>query len=191
MKKTNKRGYLVIALVVLLLALAIGYAAFSSSLTVNGTATGTGTWKVTFDSVAMSDAKHGTATKTDDNTITVNATLAYPGDGCTVTANIKNGGTIPAKLTAYTVTGLDTYEAGNTTNGTAYANDDIIVIVPKLTVNTEKVAAGETCPVTFAIQWRTTSAKTTGVSATFHIAFTYEQDTTAATVDAAHGTHTN
>ena len=60
MKKTRKNS-IVIALIVLLLALAVGYAAFSSELTIEGTANALGTWDVKFESVALKDSEGQTA----------------------------------------------------------------------------------------------------------------------------------
>lgn len=183
--KKSKKNYILIALVVLLLALAIGYAAFSANLNINGTANASGQWDVKFISATVNTPEHGTATITttdkDSDTITVAVDLAYPGDGCTVTANIKNGGSVPAKLTEFKLTD-DT--------GAEYANPDIDIIIPSLkTDGTEVIAAGETCPVTFGIKWNTESEKTEA-TAKFKISFTYEQDTTEVDVQADHGTHT-
>ena len=42
--KNKKRNYVIVVLVVLLLALAVGYAAFSDTLTISGTANAKGTF---------------------------------------------------------------------------------------------------------------------------------------------------
>ena len=68
--KKSKKNSAIIVLIVLLLAIAIGYAAFSSTLTINGTATGTGSWDVKFTDTALlqadgtspADSKYGSAT---------------------------------------------------------------------------------------------------------------------------------
>lgn len=181
--KKSKRNYLLVVLVVLLLALAVGYAAFSANLTINGTATASGTWDVRFVDSTVDTATHGTATvaKTtaEGDTLNVDVTLSFPGDACTVTANIKNNGTIPAKLTGFTLKD----DLGNT-----YSNTDIDVIVPTIaTDGSEVIEAGETCPVTFAIKWKTTSTAT-NVTAKFKINFTYEQPSEV-TVQEQHGSH--
>ena len=88
--KKSKKNYVLIVLVALLLALAVGYAAFSQAMTISGTATGSTTWEVKFVSATINEAGHGDAPAVTDDSITVNPVLAYPGDGCTVTANIKN-----------------------------------------------------------------------------------------------------
>ena len=46
--KKQKRNYLLVALIVILLAIAVGYAAFSANITISGTATASGTWDVKF-----------------------------------------------------------------------------------------------------------------------------------------------
>lgn len=180
--KKSKKNYAIIALVVVLLALAIGYAAFSANLTIDGTATG-GKWDVKFTKAEMNDTTHGTATFTDD-TVTVNATLGFPGDGCTVTATITNNGGVPAKLTAFKLYAED---------GTSeYSNTDIEVSIPTIaTDGSEKLAAGESCPVTIAIKWKDTSTIKTGVSAKFKVKFTYAQDGASVTVNPDHGVHTS
>lgn len=181
--KKSKKSYILIVLVVLLLALAIGYAAFSANLTINGTATASGTWDVQFITSTVDTAEHGTATvaKTtvDGDTLNVNVTLTFPGDACTVTANIKNSGSIPAKLTGFTLTD---------DQGGTYSNSDIDIIVPTIaTDGSEVIDAGETCPVTFAIKWKTSSTAT-NVTAKFKINFTYEQPSEV-NVQEQHGTH--
>lgn len=183
--KKSKKNYILIALVVLLLALAIGYAAFSANLNINGTANASGQWDVKFVSATVNTEEHGTAkittTDKESDTINVEVDLAYPGDACTVTANIKNGGNVPAKLTKFELTD-DT--------GAKYENPDIDVIIPTIaTDGSEVIAAGETCPVTFGIKWNTDSEETEA-TAKFKISFTYEQDTTEVDVQADHGAHT-
>ncbi len=183
--KKSKRNYLIIVLLVVLLALSVGYAAFSANLTINGTATATGTWDIQFASAKINDDDHGDqpqiiTTTTTNDTIKVDAKLSYPGDGCTVTANIKNNGTVPAKLTGFVLTD----DKGNT-----YSNADILVTLPTITTDgTEIIKAGATCPVTFTIKWDTDS-EATSANASFKISFTYEQATEEFTTQPSHGTH--
>ena len=179
--KKSRKNYTFGVLVALLLVVAVGYAAFSSDLVIEGTAKGTGNWDVKFIGVEMSDTNHGTATvNADGDVVTVNAQLGFPGDGCTVTANIKNGGSIPAKLTAFTLTDK---------SGATYSNENVEVTIPTIAADgSEVIAAGATCPVTFAIKWKTASEAAT-VDADFKISFTYEQSTTEVNVAPSHGTH--
>ena len=186
--KKRKKNFLLIALVIILVAIAVGYAAFSSTLTISGTATASGTWDIHFASGSVSKKTDGTEYGTaivdpkDNKTLNVNVELTYPGDGCEVTANIKNNGTIPAKLTGFKLTD---------NNGDTFSNDDIKIATPDMdTSGSEIIEAGKTCPFTFTIKWDKDSQKTEEITANFKITFTYEQATDEKVVNTNHGTHT-
>ena len=183
--KKQKRNFLLVALIVILLAIAVGYAAFSANITISGTATASGTWDVKFLSASVDTSSHGTANVTGNknDTLSVSVTLGYPGDGCTVTANIQNAGTVPAKLTGFTLTD---------DQGKEFSNSEIEITTPTITTDgSEVIAAGGTCPVTFGIKWKKDSTTTTTTTtAKFKINFTYEQATNEVTVTPTHGVHT-
>src|SRR5574344_2014873 len=181
MKKTmNQKGrkYLIIVLIVLLLALAVGYAAFSDTLHITGTANANGTFDMQFFSATV-DSKVGvnadgtTATiSADKNTLTVAVKdLAYPGAGAQFTTVIKNAGSIPAKINKVTATGIT-----GSTNIKIKGLDAITVAHPT-------IAAGKTCTLTFTVEWDANS--TTELTAeekagiTFNLDIEYTQDTSA------------
>ena len=183
MKKKQKRNYVIIALLIILLALAIGYAAFSQTLTISGTATGTGTWNVHFtEEATISPSGHSVkGPQVTNDTITVDdLTLGYPGDGCTLTVNIKNEGSLAAKLTSLEILDSD--------GMTPFSNSDITITAPS--IEGETLAAGETCPVTIAIAWNEDSTATSA-TAGFKVKFTYDQSNEAVTVTPDHGSHTS
>ena len=112
----KERGAKVIAIVALLIAvvgLTVGYAAYSSTLTINGTATvDPASWKVNFgyktgDSLTGKTtgyATENTAPKLADTTISgFDVTLKAPGDSVTYNFLIKNSGTLNAKLANFTM----------------------------------------------------------------------------------------
>ena len=169
MKKTNKKNHVIVVLIVLLLALALGYAAFSTTLNISGTAN-TGSWDVHFkqngrflqaDGSTVDNTHNGSAT-VDGNTMTVTVDLAYPGDGVLLEAIVENTGTIPAKLTNFTITNtnseLEVTQAagGPTKNETLAAN-------------------GGTCTATFLIKWKQDSTAANLGPQTFTIKYDYEQ----------------
>jgi len=173
MKKTNKRNSLIIVLIVLLLALAVGYAAFSSTLTVTGSATGSITWDVHFKEGAAKllqadgsteDTTHGGAISLNEagDALTVSGlTFAYPGDGVLLKVVVENSGTIPAKLSGFTITGTDDdFEVTQAAGGP--------------TVN-ETIAADGTCTATFLVKWKTNSTATTLGTKSFTITYNYDQ----------------
>lgn len=178
MKKTKRNNVLII-LVVLLLALAVGYAAFQQVLTISGTASAAGDWEVKFVDPTTITSGHGTAQILADDTIDVDATLGFPGDACEVTAHITNTGKIPATLTSLQLLKED--------GVTEFSDDDITITIPQ--IEGEDLVAGETCEFTFTIAWdadSTVESKDVG----FQVKFTYDQDTTAPSVNVNHPEHT-
>ena len=174
MKKTKKNGAIIV-LIVLLLALAVGYAAFSSTLTINGTATGTGSWDVKFtdaglykaDGTTPADSKYGSATigKTtvDGDTITATVNLAYPGDGVLLKAVVTNNGKTEAKLKNFTITN-NSADLEVTKADDGPANDEVLA------------ANGGTCTATFLVKWKTDSTATKLDATSFTITYNYSQN---------------
>ncbi len=175
----NKSKVLVVALIVAVLALAIAYASFNGVLKVSGKADASGNFEVIFTNGVVSSSDHGTAiVQSADNTkMTANIKLSYPGDGCYVTATVKNNGTVPAKLT-----GFHLYNKGSTT---AFSNNDIEVLVPDLnTSGNDVLQPGESTTITFTVKWKKDS-KATSATAEFDIELDYEQSTTEFTGSAS------
>ena len=171
MKKTSKK-IMIIALVVLLLALAIGYAAFSDTLKISGTANANGTFNLEFTaaSIAQNDSFNysgSSATFNDPNNLVVKiADLAYPGAGTTVTATITNKGTISANLKEVKIN--------------QPSNAAIIVEYPAELKPNHKIAPGKTCTITFVVKWDSTSEVLASQikEVTFGAELIYEQNTT-------------
>lgn len=181
MKKSNKKNYIAIVLIVLLLALAVGYAAFSSQLKITGTATAkAGTWDVKFTTAnATASIVDGTAANsavvTNDQTVTVTVNLATPGDGSNITATITNNGTVDAKLTGFNASSANLTKVSDT----VYQTDAIKLTLPTVTSNgTDVIAAGSSKTFTFSVEWDSSVNEATvgtGQTASFDITFTYEQ----------------
>ena len=170
--KNKKRNYVIVVLVVLLLALAVGYAAFSDTLNITGTANAKGTFNMEFTSATINtdsakgiNAAGSSATISDDkNTVTVVVKdLAYPGAGTNVTVVAKNAGTVPAKLNGLSFTGLD--------------DTDIKVTFPEGLVANEVVQPGGTCTITFSVKWDKESKLTTEKTIEFTAKLDYVQET--------------
>ena len=112
----KERGAKVIAIVALLIAvvgLTVGYAAYSSTLTINGTANvDPASWKVNFGyktgnsltGTINGHATENTAPTLADTTISgFDVTLKAPGDSVTYNFLIKNSGTLNARLANFTM----------------------------------------------------------------------------------------
>lgn len=112
----KKQSIAIIGVIAFVLAVAVGYALFSETLTVTGTASAQGTFDVEFTSVGQPtcsgfsstcDAQTLTNIPEDKNslTITVNK-LEYPGAYVEIPVTVTNKGTIPAILESIEETGL-------------------------------------------------------------------------------------
>ncbi len=116
----KKQNIIIIGLIAVILTMAVGYALFSETININGTATAEGTFDVEFTSVGTPtcigftgtcDAATLTSISTDKNTlnITVNK-LEFPGAYVEIPVTVTSKGTIPARLKSITETGLITDE---------------------------------------------------------------------------------
>ena len=109
MKKKQKSKKILVIAIALLLLISVGYAALSTTLTINGTANIAATsWKVYFTNLnvttgSVSGANVTTAPSipsgsTSTTALTYTVTLEKPGDFYEFTVDVKNGGTINAKI---------------------------------------------------------------------------------------------
>ena len=112
----DKRNYLIIALCAILVVMGVGYAAFSSLLTINGTANISNSWCVGFDNTktdtmeptkGVSTGENPTGTMTYSGTAcgstlqpnsSLNAHFYQPGDQITYTLTIKNKSSVTADI---------------------------------------------------------------------------------------------
>lgn len=168
--KNKKRNYVVIALIVLLLALAIGYAAFSDTLTISGSANANGKFDMIFESATIDeDTAIGidvegseTALYSNGNELYVKVKdLAYPGAGTNITAVVKNEGTAPAILNDMEFTGCD--------------DDDIEITFPQGLNSKEVIQPGATTTITFSVKWSTASVEPLEKSVQFTAKLNYTQ----------------
>ena len=109
MKRKQKSKKIMAVAIALLLLISIGYAAISTTLTINGTANIAATsWNVHFNNVNVTTGSvtgtnvttapavpNGSTTTTS---LTYNVTLEKPGDFYEFTVDVVNGGTIDAKI---------------------------------------------------------------------------------------------
>lgn len=174
-KKTSKNT-LIILLIVLLLALSVGYAAFSDTLHITGTANiKAGKFDLEFTSATVDKAEGCDAAGTtavissDKNTLTVTVKdLAYPGAGAQFTTVIKNVGTLPAKITKITPTNI-------TGSGNIKISGLEVIDTSHPTIE-----PNGTCTVTFYVQFDPNYSNTTinDESVSFNLDIEYGQDVT-------------
>ena len=139
--KTDKRNYIIIGLCMILVIMGVGYAAFSSLLTINGTANISNSWCVGFDNTKQNTytAKVGiTGGTAPTGSITfsgstcetkyqpdasLTATFHQPGDQIEYTLTIKNKSTVPVAIKSIQV------ENNDVTTDTTIKKENIEFIV--------------------------------------------------------------
>ncbi|MBO5141574.1 MAG: hypothetical protein J6C46_01010 [Clostridia bacterium] len=171
-KKGNKK-YLLAVLVLFILALAAGYAAFSDTLIITGTANASGKFDMEFTKCTVTGAVgvDATATKgeisTDKDTLTVTVKdLAYPGAGAQFDVVVTNVGTVPAKV--------------NDVRPVDFTSENIIIEgLEAIGEHTGTIAPGGTCEFSFTVEWDPTKDEAVdNETVTFGIEVDYTQDTT-------------
>lgn len=154
MKSQNNKhtGYMVAILLLLVVGVGIGYAALTTTLSINGTSgIGKVTWDVHFENVAITS---GSATATrpaavDSNTTTVTyeVPLATPGQFYEFTVNVKNAGTLPAKLSA------DPILSGVSTDQDVYINYTVTYSDGSAIKANDTLAAGSTKTIKVRVEY--------------------------------------
>lgn len=99
----KEKGILVAMLCTVVIVMAVAFAAFSSNLKVNGTASIDSTWNVAFDA-DNSSCSDGSSIAVSGTTATLAVSLETPGDEVTCTIGVKNTGSLDAKLASITST---------------------------------------------------------------------------------------
>ncbi len=167
----KERGFRIIAVIALMVAvvgLTIGYAAYSSTLKITGTAkVDPAVWNVKFaysnaSDTALTGTKTGSAhigteaTLTDTQVSGFDVTLKAPGDSVTYNFLVANTGTLNAELSTFTMGSLSCAPA----NGSSATQAEATAVCNELTYSLTGVTAnsvlkeGTTSPVTLTLSWK-------------------------------------
>jgi len=116
----KKLGFIILAVVLTLGIIGVGYAAWTQTLTVNGNAKA-GTFDTQFTAVSTSGDANGVAAVNIDNSDStghsfgIDITNGYPNLTTDVTFSIKDPGTVPAKISgAFNITNATDVTVTNT-----------------------------------------------------------------------------
>ncbi len=129
MTERKKRNVIIISLCGVLLLMVVGYAAFNTLLTINGTTSITSNWDIKITSIKQ-NTKEGDATDegpqvVDDLSATFKVNLVSPGDYITYDVTIENNGNIDAELNKIILPQLNNEAVLITTTGLA-AGDELL-----------------------------------------------------------------
>lgn len=171
----EKKNLVMITLCVAIGIMAIAYAAFSTTLTVDGTISAEGTFEVVFteDTITCAptvtkdanNAPSGTVTKTSDatTTATLNVSLQTPGDKVTCVIPLENTGNLNARLD------------GDVTISNSLNSSSTPIAVSATATN--KLAPEATGEITVVVEYNWASeTQPTTTNATFTVTANYEQD---------------
>lgn len=106
--RKNKKNAILLILLLLVVGMAVGYAALSQALVINGTANITTEWKIMITDIKegkMSGAESKTSPSYTSTTATFDVNLLYPGATAQYVITVANQGSLNAKLTS--VDGID------------------------------------------------------------------------------------
>ena len=166
MSRLSNQNKVIVGVLSLFLILIVGYAIFSESINVGGTASASGEFNIIFNSVGtIKEAGSSGATAEisgNKKSLTVNVPkLEYPSAYVEVPVVIKNMGSVTAKIIGIETVGLDTTDIKVTYSGIG---------------QDERMAPNEERNMKIKVTWD--SASTTIVdSLTFSISINYEQAT--------------
>ena len=160
MKERDGRNIAIAVLCVAIVAMGVGYALLSSTLTINGSATvAAAKWDVHFVTTPEPTPTLENITGADTtiavtaNEVDVTANFTQPGQSVTYTVDIENGGTLEAKIASmvFSVNGTQV----TATNGKAVDAAGIEYSVTGIAVN-DTLAAGATDTATIKIDYPST-----------------------------------
>lgn len=196
--ESKHKNALIGALLAVVFVMAVGYAAFATTLTINGTAEISSTWDVHFDptvktatpskTVATGQEPSGTIELSSDNlTATLTADLKQPGDQVVYTLQPKNFGSITAKTTgavAY-VTSSNVSTSAAQTAANAETGSDLMnggskqvgnIIYSLSFTPKASIAANESDnQITVTVQFDPTAETTEHEYAAIHVTIPYTQ----------------
>ncbi len=101
----KKKNMIIIGVIALILAVSVGYALFSSTLNINGTASAKGDFNLTYAceiDESSSNEDLASCQVEEGNKVTMESTLSKPNDAVIFHVTVTNNGTIPAVLRGVT-----------------------------------------------------------------------------------------
>ena len=171
----KKQSIAIVGVIALVLAVAVGYALFSETITINGTATASGSFNIDFTEVGDIVSEGYTNVEgnevativNDGNELTISVkNLDYPGAYVEIPVTITNNGTISAVLESINQVGLD---------GTGDdANSPIRVTYSGIAASETPIAAGATQDMVVRVEWLEDNNATVA-DADFTISLNYKQ----------------
>lgn len=167
----KKQNVVIIGVIAFVIAVVVGYALFSETIRISGTATAKGDFDVEFTSVGTPTcdgySKECTAANlatisSDKNTLNVTVkNLTYPGAYVKIPVTITNKGSIAAVLESIDETGLTT-------------DDNVKISYTGVAASANEIASNETQNMEITVTWDSNSEQSSE-DVSFSIALNYKQ----------------
>ena len=177
MRDRNKRKIIIYSLIISLFAVTVAYAAISTSLNVTGNVVRKGgLWNIYFTNLSEPELT-GDATnveaRVNSTTFNFGANLYEPGDSVTYTLDVKNGGTLSAKLSSISVQAPADLEERNLEYTITYVNGDAIT-------SGDLLLAGDSKTIKVVLKFKDSATSIPSADKTSNFGFTliYIQDVT-------------
>ena len=143
MSKRKKNNIIIGSLLAIVLLMAVGYAAFSTVLNIQGTGSISSSWNIKITNVEVSNvvgkATDAEGTTFEDLTATINSNLVKPGDSITYDVTIRNDGTLDAVLTDINLSESTnpaiSFSTSNLTEGTELGSGEEAILKVTVTYN--------------------------------------------------------
>ncbi len=170
------KNIVIAGLLMAVLCLSVAYAAFATTLTINGEANIIGDWKIEITDITPATTGTAVAGEVDKNygvnadqiSAYFTANLSAPGDSITYTITVKNSGTIAAKIDDVTG-GVEL---------TQQTDDSSVIEYTYTTPEINTLTAGETTTFTVTATYKADATETPKeTSKTATVALKYVQNT--------------
>ncbi len=183
-KQKNTQLLIIGVLAVTIMIMSVGFAAYASTLTINGNVTvNPANWSVHFVTNSYQETSGSVAASAHNLTntaATYTVTLDKPGDFYEFTANVINDGTFDADLTSLTMSTLTTAQQKYLSYTVTYNNTDYTATNSAITgVTLPSTSGSNTHPVKVRVTYlqpeNSTDLPTEAVTITLTAALGYEQ----------------
>ena len=164
MNNVKRNNVILVSLSVLVMLMVVGYGAFQSVLTINGTSSVTSNWEIQITNITTKSIV-GSAKNVEEPTFqklsaTFKTELTNPGDAAEYNIVVSNSGSVDAKLDKITLSDSNNPAIKFTTSGLTEGST---------------LKAGETTTLTVKVEYLTTGATLTSLSNTFTATLDYSQ----------------
>ena len=140
--RINKK-YLIVGLFIVLLVMSVGYAAFSTSLSITGTGSISTSWNIEITDITTSDivgsASNDKSPSYDKLSATFSTNLVSPGDSITYNIKVENKGSLDAMLDKISLVKTDNpaikYETSGISEGDILYKNTSSILKVKVTYN--------------------------------------------------------